>query len=309
MSVFSPTPEAIAAAAKVIREGGVIVMPTETVYGLACDALNAEAVNRVYEIKDRPNENPLIIHLADWSDLGKVALSWPAVAEKLAQAYWPGPLTLVLPRHPDVPMETTGGRETVAVRIPRHHVAREVIKAAGCPVAAPSANVFMGLSPTKAYDIDPVIQVEVDIILDGGPCEVGLESTVVDLTEEHPVILRPGGVGRAEIQALLGQPLGSIPPASVRKSPGLYLRHYAPKATVRLVSELASGDTGLTFEEPKGENQVRMPKEPRAYGARLYAVLHQLDNAGVETITIQEPPADADWEAVWDRLRKASSSA
>jgi len=307
MSILSPTPEAIRAAAKVIRDGGVIVMPTETVYGLACNALNAEAVRRVFEIKDRPVENPLIVHIAGIEQLGQVAASWPPIAEKLASLYWPGPLTMVLPKTEAVPLETTGGLPNVAVRVPSHPVALEILRQAECPIAAPSANVFMSLSPTSAEDVDPVIQLEVEHILDGGPCEVGLESTVVDLTEETPVILRPGGVTRAEIQALVGQPLGHLPPTMLKKSPGLYRRHYAPKAIVQLVPRLDRDDAGLTFEEPQNDHQVRMPRDARAYAANLYAALRKLDLRGIEKIAIEIVPDSPEWEAINDRLKKASA--
>lgn len=308
MSVLSPTPEAIEMAARVIREGGVVVIPTETVYGLACNALDAAAVRRVFEIKGRPSENPLIVHIGEFGDLKRVAREWPEIAEKLAKKYWPGPLTMVLPKRENVPDETTAGLDTVAVRVPRHHVALDLIRAAGCPIAAPSANVFMGLSPTSAQDIDPEIDVEVPVILDGGPCEVGLESTVIDLTEETPTILRPGLVTRAEIQALVGKPLGHLPPTYLRKSPGMYRRHYAPKAVLKLVETVGDGDAGLVFGEGRSARQVKMPRDPKAYAAGLYGALRKLDLMGVETIYVEEPPEKPEWEAVLDRLRKASSS-
>jgi len=306
MIILSATPEAILTVGKVIREGGVVVIPTETVYGLACNALDADAVRRVFEIKDRPAENPLIVHIASLDDLGKVASSWPPIAETLAARYWPGPLTLVLPKHPSVPSVTTAGLETVAVRIPSHQIAQDIIVAAGCPIAAPSANVFMGLSPTEARDIDPEIQVEVEHIIDGGPCEIGLESTVIDLTEDSPVILRPGVITRAEIQAIIGRPLGHTPPAGVRKSPGFYRRHYAPKAKLRIVEELDAKQAGLTFRDPSNEHQIRMPRDARAYAATLYSSLRRLDDQNVQEIFVAELPEGSEWEAASDRLKKAS---
>ena len=305
MSVIPPTPANIAAAARVIQEGGAVVMPTETVYGLACNALDDEAVSRVYEIKGRPAENPLIVHVATFEELGRVAVVESPVVKLLADKFWPGPMTLVLKKAPGVPYVTTAGLDTVAVRIPSHPVARELILASKLPIAAPSENVFMGLSPTRAEDLDPEIQVEVDIILDGGPCEYGLESTVIDLTGLNPVILRPGAVTRASIQALIGRPLGDIPPASTRRSPGLYPRHYAPRALLRLVDGLGDDDSGLTFAESKHEHQVKMPRDPRAYAAILYSALKRLDTDGVEVILVERPPDGPDWEAVNDRLRRA----
>lgn len=309
MSNLPPTQESIEQAGRILREGGVVVIPTETVYGLGCDALNPEAVRRVFEIKGRPAENPLIIHLAEAGQLDQVATDIPPLAHKLAERFWPGPLTLVLNRHPDVPAVTTGGLETVAVRVPRHYVARDVIRAAERPIAAPSANVFMGLSPTSTDDLDPEILVDVDLVLDGGRCEIGLESTVIDLTEESPRILRPGAVSRADVQLLIGTPLGHIPPSDLRKSPGLYRRHYAPKSHVELICErLPEDESGLTFSEARSAGQIKMPRDPMAYGAVLYSALARLDAQSPARILVEEPPLEAEWEAVWDRLRKASAS-
>lgn len=308
MSILTPTPEAIQTAARTIRQGGVVVIPTETVYGIACDALNKDAVMRVFEVKGRPSDNPLIVHISEWDMLDMVAQDIPPLAKKFAEKYWPGPLTLVLPKRPEVPLETTGGLNSVAVRMPRHRVALDVIRQAERPIAAPSANVFMALSPTRAQDIDPEILVEVDVILDGGPCEVGLESTVLDLTDDTPRILRPGAITRADIQAITGRPLGLNPPPDVRKSPGMYRRHYAPNARVVLVDALTEGQIGLSFEEPANPQQIKMPDDPIAYGAVLYTALRRLDKPETDTIFVQEPPDEPQWEAVLDRLRKASAS-
>ncbi len=307
MSALQPTSETLDQAAETIRRGGVVVIPTETVYGLACSALNQDAVRRVYEIKGRPAENPLIIHIGSFADLGRVAESWPPLAERLAERFWPGPLTMVLPKKKGVPEDVTGGLDTVAVRVPDHPVALELIRRSGCPLAAPSANLFMGLSPTRSQDVDPAIQVDVDMILDGGPCRVGLESTVIDLTGEHPRILRPGGAPRAQIQAVVGSPLGQLPPQSVRSSPGMYPRHYAPKARVELVDEAPNGGAALVFESGSSSH-IKMPMEPTAYGARLYSALMKLDGEEPEVISVVRPPDSPEWEAVNDRLRKASSS-
>lgn len=309
MTISQPTPEIIGLAGDILIDGGVVVIPTETVYGLACNAMDESAVRRVFEIKGRPAENPLIVHLADAEQLDDVAVEIPELARKLAARYWPGPLTMVLKRTDEVPSVTTGGLDTVAVRVPAHRVAREVIEAAGCPIAAPSANVFMALSPTQAEDVDPEVLIDVDLVIDGGRCEYGLESTVVDLTEDPPRILRPGAVSRADIQSLVGRPLGHMPPSEVRKAPGMYRRHYAPNAPVRLVDRtLQADECGLTFAPNASEQQVKMPKEPRAYGAVLYGALRQLDRRAPRAILVEEPPETPEWEAVWDRLRKASAS-
>lgn len=306
MSMRAPTPETLDLAADLIRRGGVVVMPTETVYGLACNALDAEAVRRVFEIKGRPSENPLIVHLAGVDALKTVASDVPEEAYLLAERFWPGPLTLVLPKNSRVPDETTGGLDTVAVRVPGHGFARELIQKAGVPVAAPSANLFMGLSPTTAEAIDPAIQIDVDMIIDGGPCEVGLESTVVDLTGDHPRVLRPGGVTRAQIQAVLGKPLGELPPPGVNRSPGMYARHYAPKAKMVLTDSVDPEAAGLVFGEPANGRQFKMPFDAPAYGTLLYAVLRRLDLMGVDEIQVARPPTSHEWEAVNDRLRKAA---
>lgn len=307
MNVLQPTTENIKSAARIIQSGGSVVMPTETVYGLACDALSDAAVRHVFAIKGRPSDNPLIVHLADSEDVTVVAQNEPEAFWLLARRYWPGPLTMVLQKRPEVPYTTTAGLDTVAVRVPDHWVARELIRESGCPLAAPSANTFTRLSPTRAEDLDPEIATQVEIVLDGGPCSVGLESTVLDLSGDEPVVLRPGLVSRAEIQAVLGTPLGLAPPPTVRKSPGLYRRHYAPRATVRLVDKLRPGQVGLTFGVADGLRQIHMPDDPRAYAAALYAALKRLDDRGHEEIDIELPPEAPEWEAVRDRLRKAGA--
>ncbi len=306
MVILKPTNEALENAARVLQQGGVVVMPTETVYGLACNALDPRAVRRVYEIKGRPSTSPLIVHLHSFDQVSSVAASWPKEAELLAERFWPGPLTLVLPKKDRLPDETTGGLDTVAVRVPSHPVALELIRRSGLPLAAPSANIFMGLSPTSAEAVDEAVLVDVSLVLDGGPCTVGLESTVLDLSEDHPRILRPGGVSRADIQAALGRQLGEAPPLHLLKSPGTHPRHYAPKAKVLLVEKVADQAAGLTFVTPSSQLQIRMPLDARAYGKALYAGLRRLDVLGAVEIQVQRPPESPEWEAVWDRLNRAS---
>jgi L-threonylcarbamoyladenylate synthase len=307
MRIETATPAAIQEAAEALRHGELVVIPTETVYGLACNALDPAAVKKVFEAKGRPGENPLIVHIASFEQISEVAKDWPEVAEQLAHRFWPGPLTLVLHKKPNVPDATTAGLDTVAVRIPSHPVALAVIEAAGVPIAAPSANAFTGLSPTSAEDVDPLIADQAVMTLDGGRCEIGLESTVVDLSGDHPRILRPGGVTRAQVQAVVGRPLGHLPPPSVKLGPGMYPRHYAPKARLVIVPALDDGQPGLTFREPNAPGQLKMPEDPAAYGACLYRMLRRLDKEGVPAIYVENPPSDPDWEAVHDRLRKASA--
>ncbi len=304
--IAQPTAANIAAAAEAIQNGELVCMPTETVYGIAADATNPEAVEKVFTAKDRPADNPLIIHISDFVQLEDVVREWPNAAEILANRFWPGPLTLVLKKSPMIPDAATGGLDTVAVRMPDHPVALELIEACGVPLAAPSANRFMHLSPTRADHVDPQIAARVAMILDGGPCKVGLESTVVDVSTHPPRILRPGGVSRGDIQAALGRPLGQMPPNGLRKSPGLYTRHYAPKAELILVDEVPNGEPGLVFGNAKSEGQIRMPDNPGAFAAALYAALYRIDETGVEKIYIQTPPDDPAWEAVHDRLRRAA---
>lgn len=306
VSIVSASQESLRQAAQVIQDGGVVVMPTETVYGLACDAMNDSAVARVFDIKGRPSDNPLIVHVAAFETLKSLAIEIPEEARELAMRFWPGPLTMVLKKRESVPYRTTGGLDSVAVRMPNHPVALELVRLADRPIAAPSANLFSQLSPTRAQDVDPEIVARVPLVLDGGPCDVGLESTVLDLSAEEPQVLRPGGIGRADIEAVLKRPLGIVPPPSVRKSPGLYRRHYAPRAMVRLVDTLRQGEPGLTFGQA-GPGQVHMPLDARAYAANLYSALKRLDEEGHAEIAVELPPEGIDWEAVVDRLKKASS--
>ncbi len=304
--IAQPTGANIAAAAEAILQGDLVCMPTETVYGIAADATNPEAVAKIFSAKERPSDNPLIIHISDFVQLEDVVREWPNAAEILANRFWPGPLTLVLKKSEMIPDEVTGGLDTVAVRMPDHPVALELIEACGVPLAAPSANRFMHLSPTRADHVDPSIAARVTMILDGGPCRVGLESTVVDVSSHPPRILRPGGISRGDIQAALGRPLGQIPPNSLRKSPGLYARHYAPRATVELVDTVSDNDPGLVFGNARSDKQIRMPENPSAYAAALYAAMHRLDETGVDRILIQCPPDEPAWEAVHDRLKRAA---
>lgn len=304
MKILAPSPAALAEAGEAIRQGQLVGMPTETVYGVAADALNAEAVRRTFEAKGRPADNPLIVHIADVSEIDRVASDFPLAAAALAQRFWPGPLTLVLPKRPEVPDIVTAGLDTVAVRVPDHPVAQALLDAAGTPLSAPSANPFMGLSPTRAEDIAPSVAERLALILDGGPCEVGLESTVVSVFESPFRLLRPGRITRAEIEEVLGREILDRD-EEVKRSPGLYARHYAPRTPVRLTDRLGRLDGGVTFATPQGSNQIQLPREPITYGAALYATLHDLDRRGLPEIVVESPPQDAAWEAVWDRLRRA----
>jgi L-threonylcarbamoyladenylate synthase len=305
VSILETTVENIRAAADAIRSGKLVVIPTETVYGLAADATNPAAVRAIFAAKGRPAENPLIVHIAEMKWLDELVAEVPDYARQLAGTFWPGPLTLVLKKLPHVLAEVTAGLDSVAVRMPSNEVALEIIVQAGVPVAAPSANRFMAVSPTRAEHVGAEIASAAAMIIDGGTTQYGLESTVVDCLGEQPRILRPGGITRAQIEEVLGRQLGDA--SGDRRSPGQYPRHYAPKARVRIVDRLDPDHAGLTFEEPLNPNQVRMdPDFPRAYGAYLYEAFHLFDERGIVEICIQRPPDTPEWEAVWDRLRKAS---
>lgn len=310
MPILPPTDDAIAAAAAALRRGELVGLPTETVYGLAALASDPAAVARTFAAKRRPSENPLIVHIASAGDLPLVARTIPPAAQVLAAAFWPGPLTLVLPRQPHVLDAVTAGMDTVAVRVPDHNIALALLRAVGAPLAAPSANTFMRLSPTTAHDIEPGLQQKLACTLDGGPCRIGLESTVVDCTGA-PRVLRPGGVPREALARALGceVPLADAAPASgPRAAPGMYARHYAPRTPLRLATTLGPDDAGLCFGVPANSWQVAMPTDPESYGASLYRVLHALDALGARELVVQAPPAGVAWEAIADRLRKAAAA-
>ncbi|MFP5503974.1 MAG: L-threonylcarbamoyladenylate synthase, partial [Candidatus Sericytochromatia bacterium] len=240
LSPAHPDPAVLAEAAALLRAGALVAFPTETVYGLGANALDPAAVAKIFEAKGRPATNPLIAHVADAAMARQVVASWPESAQKLADAFWPGPLTLVLPKRPEVPDAVTAGLGSVGVRVPAHPVALALIREAGVPVAAPSANPYMAVSPTRAEHVARGLGDKVAMILDGGPAEVGLESTVLDLTRPVPTVLRPGGLPIARLREVLGEvdllghlaPEGDVP----LPSPGLARRHYAPRARVRLAA-------------------------------------------------------------------------
>jgi L-threonylcarbamoyladenylate synthase len=324
----TPDADAIARAAAVLRGGGLVAFPTETVYGLGANALNAAAVRRVFAAKGRPANNPLIVHAADEVGARAVAGAWPEAAGRLAARFWPGPLTLVLPRGADVPDEVTAGGPTVAVRVPAHPVARTLIQAAGVPVAAPSANRSARLSPTTAAHVLRDLDGLIEMLLDAGPTAGGLESTVLDLTAVPPRLLRPGLVGPAEIEQVIGciarpGPVASEPPGLLR-SPGLLRRHYAPRTPLEWVADSGRARVEalcregrrvgwLTFAVEEGPlpaevTAVVMPADPVRYAARLYAALHTLDGAGLDRLVVELPPDEEAWLAVRDRLRRAAAA-
>jgi L-threonylcarbamoyladenylate synthase len=322
-----PEPAVIARAAAVLRGGGLVAFPTETVYGLGANALDAAAVARIFAAKGRPATNPLIVHVAEAAEAVRVAAAWPQAAARLADRFWPGPLTLVLPRRDTVPDAVTAGGPTVAVRVPAHPVARALIRTAGVPVAAPSANRSTQLSPTRPSHVLAGLDGRIDLLLDGGSTAGGLESTVLDVTASPPRLLRPGLVSPGEIEAVLGglaRPgLLAVTTGQPLPSPGMLGRHYAPRAVLECVEGCGRDRVRdlqgkgvrvgwLAFGgEPEvpgpGLQRVTMPRDPRGYAAELYAVLHTLDAAGVDWIIAELPPDTDAWLAVRDRLRRAGT--
>jgi L-threonylcarbamoyladenylate synthase len=314
----------IARAAAVLRAGRLVAFPTETVYGLGANALDPAAVARIFAAKGRPPGNPLIVHAPDVAAARLLVAAWPSAAQQLAERFWPGPLTLVLPRQPIVPDVVTAGGSTVAVRVPAHPVALALLRACGLPLAAPSANRSTRLSPTRAEHVLDGLADRIDLLLDAGPTSGGIESTVLDLTVQPPRLLRPGPVTVADLEAVVGRvtrlaPTDKDEPA---RSPGLHAKHYAPRTPL----ELVVGDGGLRVEELTRQGLrtawvaskirsathaamvlVLMPDDPAAYAAQLYAVLHQLDGQGLDRIVVELPPETDAWMAVHDRLRRAET--
>ncbi len=306
MKIVPPTDETIALAAQALQDSLLVGMPTETVYGIAANVFDPEAVEATFAAKGRPAENPLIVHVGSIDQARTVTADFSARAQMLAERFWPGPLTLVLPKSDRVPSIVTAGLDTVAVRMPNHPVALKLIRAAG-PVSAPSANKFMGLSPTTAQMIDPQIEQRLEMILDGGACEVGIESTVLDLSGESPRILRPGAISKADLESVLGVEVGTGSDGE-RKSPGMYPKHYAPRSPVQIVEDLKPGQAGLILSSPNGPNQVVMPSVASEYARQLYQALFDMDRMRIGTIFIQSPPRSAEWDSVWDRLTKIVGS-
>ncbi len=305
--------ELIARGAALLRNGGVVAFPTETVYGLGANALDPVALARVYEIKGRPRTSPLIVHVSSIAMARAMTAVWPEQAETLAREFWPGPLTLVLPKSAVVPMDLTAGLETVGIRMPAHPVALSLIEQAGVPVAAPSANRFMALSPTSADQVRQGLGAAVDLILEGGVPEVGIESTVLSLVEGTPLLLRPGMISRADIEECIG--LVRVAEGSgegAHPSPGMHERHYAPRTPLYLVGtggELPRTGRGVflySTDSGEAENGVAMPGDAQSYARLLYGTLHRLDGEGWDWIGVERPSGEAEWAGILDRLQRAS---
>lgn len=318
-------PEELDRAVTALRRGGLVAFPTETVYGLGADAENEEAVARLFAVKGRPRHHPLIVHLASADDLPRWSSHVPAAAARLAEAYWPGPLTLLLRKSARVPAATTGGLDNVGLRVPGHPLALELLRRFGGGVAAPSANRFGKVSPTTAEHVRADLGSDVDVLLDGGPCDVGVESTIVDLTSGHPVLLRPGGITAEQLESILGESVSRLAPVGAR-APGMLASHYAPRARVELVppselgrraSELSrAGERvavllapGDAREELRGTSNVLfidLGESARDAAQRLYAALRRADVEGASVVVASIPEARGLSEALADRLMKAA---
>jgi L-threonylcarbamoyladenylate synthase len=311
----------IAKAVDILRAGGLVAFPTETVYGLGADARNPEAVGKIFAAKGRPQHHPVIVHLAEAAQLEAWAVDIPDGARRLAERFWPGPLTLILRRGPGVPDAVTGGQDTVGLRVPAHPVAQALLQAFGGGIAAPSANRFGRLSPTTAQHVEAELDGAVDLILDGGACPVGIESTIVDCAGERPTLLRPGHIGREVLEEALGVRVEAPGPGAPR-APGRLPAHYAPTTPLALVD--ASALVGLPARTAASERVavlarteappdalhlvwIKAPEDPAGFARELYAHLRQLDRAGCSVILVEKPPPTPEWDAVLDRLTRAAA--
>lgn len=325
---YDPLAE-IAEAVRILRDGGLVAFPTETVYGLGADASNAAAVAKIFAVKGRPTEHPLIVHFASAEAAFQWAREVPDAARKLAQAFWPGPLTLVLHRGADVPDAVTGGQDTVGLRVPSHPVAQELLRQFGGGIAAPSANRFGRISPTRAAHVRDDLGSDVPLVLEGGAAEVGIESTILDLSRGQPVLLRPGHIKGEDIERVLGAaPLApdaaamQTPGTEVPRAPGTLDAHYAPRAALKLAKRTEIIDMLVTN---RGRRiavlaiEVTLPRLQPAllrvvpaiaaqYAQALYANLRELDAANPDLIIVETPPASDAWAAVRDRLTRAEKA-
>jgi len=321
---------AIDYAVKLLRQGRLVAFPTETVYGLGADASNPDAVRRIFQAKGRPAEHPLIVHIPSVDSINDWALTVPEAAKQLAARFWPGPLALILNKRPEVSLVVTGGQKTVGLRMPDHPVALRLLRAFGGGIAAPSANRFCRISPTQATHVEEELDDAVDLILDGGACQVGVESTIVDLSGNQPKLLRPGHTTRHAIEAVLQTELIIISQQSEQTSqsgmraPGMMMVHYAPVTQAMLcpADRLPEMIQELNFRRKKigilaysleqAENRlisiIRMPERADDYAQALYTSLRELDSLQLDMILVEQPPNTEAWRAINDRLYKATSA-
>ncbi len=305
-------------AAEILRTGGLVAFPTETVYGLGSRADDPRAVGRIFEAKGRPSDHPLIVHLARKEWLPSWASEVPAEASVLAERFWPGPLTLILPRRESVPDVVTGGQPTIGLRVPRHPVALDLLDRVGVGLAAPSANRFGHVSATTADHVEHDFGETIDAVVDGGPCAVGLESSIVDLSGEEPRLLRPGAVLRGELEDALGRPLGE-PTDTAPRVPGALASHYSPKTPLTLVEEnqlprqveqSAGTLCVLAAAHPDPSSSrlswIEMPTDPHGYARALYDTLRRADRARADRILVALPGSGPEWSPILDRLTRAA---
>lgn len=312
----------IAQAVTILQQGGLVAFPTETVYGLGADARNESALSRIFSVKERPASHPLIVHLGSTESLLDWAFEVSDEAYQLAKAFWPGPLTMVFKKRKDVSGLLTAQQETIALRIPRHPLAKALLAAFGGAIAAPSANLFTRISPTTALSVEEELGGRIEMILDGGACEVGLESTIVDMTTKTPTILRPGMIGSFELSQVLGRMIAEIAIPNIRV-PGSHHQHYAPKTLTLLVSSRALNDFLHKIKEEKGGkiailsrheaplscaegDWILMPQDPKQYAQQLYQILRTVDKQGYASIMIEAVPPTLAWAAIHNRLTKAA---
>ena len=296
------TDDELERAAKLIREGRLVAFPTETVYGLGANALDPAAVGRIYEAKQRPWASPLIVHVADETMARSITAEWPPLAQHLASRFWPGPLTIIVQKADFIPDIVTAGLDGMGVRMPAHPVALELIRRARVPIAAPSANRFSEISPTTAEHVRASLGDRVDMILDGGPTQVGIESTVVSLRRSPAAILRPGMITQTDLEAATGVAWGrELELPRLQESPGQHPRHYAPRTRFYVLEPGAA--------QPEGRGRViEMPRDARTFAAELYRALHEADAQGWSWIAIKKPPETPEWDGILDRLKRASAA-
>lgn len=292
-------------AVQILHEGGLVAFPTETVYGLGADARNESGVAKIFAAKGRPATNPLIVHVHSVEAAMRYVTHWPPTAQKLAEAFWPGPLTLVLPKHPQIVAMATAGLNSVGIRIPNHPLALQLLKAFDGPVAAPSANRSNHVSPTTARHVREELGASVDLILDGGPCDVGIESTVLDLTTDSPQIVRPGHITAAEIEQVIGgsvlQLVNITPASQSASSPGQHEKHYAPRTAAFRFHPSQRNTIDMT-----NAAIIEITLDPQSYARNFYARLRMLDTQNLAAIYIEMPPDTSEWIAVRDRIRRAT---
>lgn len=318
---------AVSRAAELLRSGQVVAVPTETVYGLAANAFDSDAVAKIFEVKGRPGHNPVIVHIVGYEMASRCVAEWPLPAQKLAEAFWPGPLTVVLPKAESIPAQVTAGGNTVGIRWPSHPFMQALIRECGFPLAAPSANPSNQLSPTSAWHVHRQLGTKLPLIVDGGPSHVGIESTVVDLTNEPPRVLRPGIIHERGLRAVLGAVSGTAAGAgsAILKSPGLLKKHYAPRARLCLwqwtnEAELQAQIRSSRVREEKvfviahsripinvsaGRVSV-IPHDPEAFARAIYSELHACDEGGALLIVVESLPPGVEWDALRDRLNRAA---